>query len=109
MPKKMFTGIAGESPTNDAVLAWLARKGIDKNDVSGYSVFCHVGEVPRIMLEMYFDDTPEKPAMAPIPEWCPDKVMCAGCPGRESGERQQCTHWPEAKEQQDPRDTSPGY
>jgi hypothetical protein len=62
MVKKVFFGAPGESPTADAVMAWLDRVGIDKTMVTGFSTFHHVGEVPRITLEMYFDETPAPPA-----------------------------------------------
>jgi hypothetical protein len=53
----MFT--PGESETDDIVRRWLARQGIDQNLVSGYSIFRHQGELPRIMVEMHFDDSQE--------------------------------------------------
>lgn len=59
MAKKVFWGKSGQSPTADAVMAWLDRVGIDKRMVTGFSTFHHVGEVPRITLEMYFDDAPQ--------------------------------------------------
>lgn len=61
MPKKITRFMPGESETDDVVRRWLARQGIDPGAVSGYSIFRHQGEVPRIMLEMYFDDTPATP------------------------------------------------
>lgn len=58
MPKKITTFAPGESETDDVVRRWLERNGIDQNLVSGYSIFRHQGEMPRIMLEMHFDDAP---------------------------------------------------
>lgn len=60
MAKKLFTGAPGSSEVGDIVTAWARRQGIDPSMISGYSIFRHVGEVPRIMLEMYFDDAPVK-------------------------------------------------
>jgi len=59
MPKKICSLVPGESETDDIVRRWLAGRGIDASLVSGYSVFRHQGELPRIMLEMYFDDSPD--------------------------------------------------
>lgn len=58
MVKKTASLAPGESETDDVVRRWLDRQGIDQALVSGYSIFRHQGELPRIMLEMYFDDTP---------------------------------------------------
>lgn len=58
MSKKMVSFMPGESETDDVVRRWLTHQGIDERLISGYSIFRHQGEVPRIMLEMYFDDAP---------------------------------------------------
>jgi hypothetical protein len=58
MAKKVTTFRPGESETDAIVRRWLDRQGIDQNLVGGYSIFRHQGEVPRIALEMYFDDAP---------------------------------------------------
>lgn len=58
MGKKIVGFVPGESETDDVVRRWLERNGIDQNLVSGYSIFRHQGEIPRIMLEMYFADPP---------------------------------------------------
>lgn len=89
MVKKVFTGAAGQSETGDVVLRWLNKQGIDATMVTGYSIFEHVGEIPRIMLEMYFDDSP--PA---IPADCPAPTLCVDCPGRQSGDVSRCVHRP---------------
>jgi len=60
MAKKVATFRPGESETDDVVRRWLDRQGIDQSLVSGYSIFRHQGEVPRIMVEMYFDDAPRE-------------------------------------------------
>lgn len=65
MGKKITSFRPGESETDDVVRRWLAGQGIDPANVSGYSIFRHQGEIPRIMLEMYFDDAPP-PA---TPDW----------------------------------------
>ena len=89
MSKKVFYGTPGESGVGDAVRAWLDRIGIDPAMVVGYSVFQHVGEVPRIVLEMYFDDAPaQRPG---IPEKCPNPARCVDCPGRLTGDVANCT------------------
>lgn len=54
----VVTFAPGESETDDVVRDWLDRQGIDKSLVSGYSIFRHQGEIPIIMLEMHFDDSP---------------------------------------------------
>jgi hypothetical protein len=58
MVKKLTSFIPGESETDAVVRRWLDRHGIDQKLVAGYSIFRHQGEVPRIALEMYFDDAP---------------------------------------------------
>lgn len=150
MVKKLTSFDPGESETDDVVRRWLTQQGIDQNLVSGYSIFRHQGEIPRIMLEMYFDDTPPKvedvsretstPPSAqqylvtqsvpveptivtvlrrdhldgmhygrpnvncplckpPVPDWCPDVLLCFNCPGRLSGEQAKCDHWPQAEDE----------
>lgn len=114
MVKKLTSFDPGESETDDVVRRWLTQQGIDQNLVSGYSIFRHQGEIPRIMLEMYFDDTPPKvedvsretstPPSAPlcrppVPDWCPDALLCFNCPGRLSGEQAKCDHWPQAEDE----------
>lgn len=106
MSKKVFFGASGESPTADAVMAWLDRVGIDKTMVTGFSTFHHVGEVPRITLEMYFDDTPAPAELEPVsretsrpgvPSFCPSVEQCAGCPARDTGVEKDCIHRPMSK------------
>lgn len=57
--KRIVTHMPGESETDSVVIAWLGKQGIDQGLVSGYSIFRHRDEPARIMLEMYFDDSPE--------------------------------------------------
>lgn len=97
MAKKVFTGAPGQSGVGDAVRAWLDRQGIDPAMVVGYSVFQHVGEIPRIMLEMYFDDVPppvedvSRETSRPVPDGCNCSfVLCADCPGRLTGDPANC-------------------
>lgn len=90
MGKKLTTFAPGESETDEIVRRWLSRKGIDQNDVSGYSIFRHSGEPSRIMIEMFFDDSPGL-AKLPIPEWCPHPPGCVGCPGREHQDQSLCS------------------
>lgn len=94
MGKKITRFMPGESETDDVVRRWLARNNINEDLVSGYSIFRHQGEVPRIMLEMYFDDTPREAGKKPIPAWCPDPARCVNCPGRDSGVEKDCIRWP---------------
>ena len=62
--KELTSFAPGQSETDDIVRRWLDRQGIPQNLVSGYSIFRHQGEVPRIMLEMYFDDEPREAVSA---------------------------------------------
>lgn len=68
MVKKMASFMPGDSETDDVVRRWLDRQGIDQALVNGYSIFRHQGEIPRITLEMYFDD-------APVPDEVDDPVL----------------------------------
>lgn len=45
----------GSSPTDRVVKAWLERKGIDPNEVGGYTIERN-GRDSKIALEFWFDD-----------------------------------------------------